>query len=92
MDYYITVGEECNRTRLIQVFLCILAVVCPQLNTPLNAVLSGCQSPFKVGSICQQQCSSGYYRSQGTDSRMCLRDGTWSGLAVVCSQGKKLSN
>ncbi|KAL4219354.1 scavenger receptor [Mactra antiquata] len=68
------------------------AITCPQLKTPQNAVLSGCQSPYQFGSICQQECSPGYYRSQGTDSRMCLRDGTWSGLAVICSNGISLSS
>lgn len=60
-------------------------VTCPQLTAPQNGMLSGCTVPFKFGSVCQQQCQSGFYRAQGTDTRMCMRDGTWSGQAIVCS-------
>lgn len=65
-------------------------VVCPQLTSPQNGALAGCSAPYKFGSVCQQQCQSGYYRVQGTDTRSCMRDGTWSGQAVVCSSNGKI--
>ncbi|XP_052789120.1 deleted in malignant brain tumors 1 protein-like [Mya arenaria] len=62
-------------------------VTCQALPAPQNGKISGCTAPYQFGSVCQQQCNSGFYRAQGTDSRMCLRDGTWSGLAIVCGAG-----
>jgi len=65
-------------------FYFITAVTCPQLNAPQNAAITGCTAPFKYGTTCQQSCQDGYFRNQGTFSRSCLSDGTWSGLDIAC--------
>ncbi|KAK3600150.1 hypothetical protein CHS0354_012273 [Potamilus streckersoni] len=65
--------------------LSCLALTCPQLTQPPNALLTGCTSPFNVGSVCSQQCQVGSTRTSGSDSRTCLNDGTWSGQPIQCS-------
>ncbi|XP_053380060.1 deleted in malignant brain tumors 1 protein-like [Mercenaria mercenaria] len=74
-----------NRPLWDGVGLSCQALTCPKLTAPKNAMLSGCTAPYKFAAMCQQQCQSGFYRTQGTDTRMCMRDGTWSGQSIICS-------
>ena len=67
-------------------FSCFFAVVtCPQLSNPPNGtVQTDTLSPQPYGTIVNITCTDGY-RREGSDSRMCLSDGTWSGEETNCT-------
>ena len=64
-----------------------LAVTCPQLSSPSNGLIT-CTQPYTFGKVCTQQCNKGFYRTQGTDTRQCMNDGTWSGQDLRCGTCK----
>ncbi|XP_064617048.1 deleted in malignant brain tumors 1 protein-like [Liolophura sinensis] len=62
------------------------AVTCSALTASAHASISGCTSPYKVGSVCSQVCTNGYTQTAGSLSRQCLQDGSWSGQDIVCTE------
>ena len=58
-------------------------VTCPQLSNPPNGTVQT-EPPQPYGTIVNITCNDGY-RREGSDSRMCLSDGTWSGEETNCT-------
>ncbi len=38
-----------------------------------------------VGSIATYMCSEGYNLTEGSETRLCQSNGSWSGTAAICS-------
>jgi len=67
-----------------------LVVRCPRLVPPPHSIQSGCggSSFYNVfGDKCLLYCARGYRRVNGSNERVCLANGTWSGEEPSC-QGK----
>ncbi|XP_033105632.1 low-density lipoprotein receptor-related protein 2-like isoform X2 [Anneissia japonica] len=62
--------------------LCI-EILCPRLRTPENTE-GGCIFLSKPGEACNFQCSEGYMRVIGDETRTCQLDARWSGDDLVC--------
>ena len=56
-------------------------VVCPELTNPDNGQVD--LSGMNIGSLANYSCNSGYNLT-GSELRMCMADGSWSGQDPVC--------
>ena len=69
--------------------LCLSVVKCPALSKINNGNVTCSFGDDKVLSYedtCSITCDTGYTLT-GSDSRMCLSDGSWSGIDGVCDRG-----
>ena len=60
-----------------------LAASCPQLAPPMFGSVNFTQEPNRYGSNAIFSCRHGF-GMEGSPSRMCQVDGTWSGLTPSC--------
>ena len=56
---------------------------CPILSSPVNGEIFCSDKTVVVGSNCSFVCNEGY-QLQGSQSRVCLPDTSWSGLQTEC--------
>ena len=62
----------------------LLVVTCPPLVIPNNGmVITDSSLPQPYGTVVNITCEEGY-DLDGSESRMCLSNGTWSGEDTVC--------
>ncbi|XP_031559986.1 uncharacterized protein LOC116296157 isoform X2 [Actinia tenebrosa] len=59
------------------------AITCPNLDHPVNGFKSGC-SRNTFGENCLFYCNIGSRVVNGSASRTCLQNGTWSGTSLIC--------
>ena len=67
-------------------------VSCPPLDSPSNGMIT-CALEDEVPSYedtCNFTCDTGY-ELRGSDNRTCQSDGSWSGIATMCSRGKYMA-
>ena len=74
--------------------MCFLLVSCLSLSKPSNGIincsLGDDESPSYEDS-CSFTCNTGYILN-GSKSRTCQSDGSWSGSISMCSKGEYSSN
>ena len=62
----------------------LLVITCPPLVNPINATLTPDSSlPQPYGTVVNITCEEGY-DLEGSESRMCLSNGSWSGEDTIC--------
>ena len=64
----------------------IPGVECPQLQDPANGAVS--QPNNVTGTIATYTCDPGFVLV-GSETQMCMTDGTWSGQPPTCSESKQ---
>ena len=71
-------------------FLWYIIVSCPLLTDPNNGMINCSLGDDGVPSYedtCSYTCDIGY-QLNGSDTRTCQSDGSWSGTNAMCSRGK----
>ena len=66
----------------------LLVARCPRLHPSPNSIQSGCGagSDYNVfGDKCLFYCDTGYRKVNGSNERICLENGKWSGQAPYCN-------
>ncbi|KAK2167071.1 hypothetical protein LSH36_32g11006 [Paralvinella palmiformis] len=68
---------------IVVIIYTAVSTSCPKLKEPENGytVPRGCR--VSVMSVCQFRCNSGY-RLEGSETRICQNDSSWSGTKAIC--------
>ncbi|XP_062572436.1 deleted in malignant brain tumors 1 protein-like [Saccostrea cucullata] len=60
------------------------AITCPKIPVPQNGQITGCQPPYKVGTVCTQVCNASYIPYGNNVYRICRPNGLWGGSMLTC--------
>ena len=82
-NYYPRLRICCNNNN-IYLFIPNVAMKCPELNVPSNAVLLSPSCGNLYGTNCVFGCHYGYASNSGNVTRTCSQSGDWSGSAIKC--------
>ena len=74
----------------IYIILLYILVSCPSLTNPNNGMINCSLGDDKVPSYedtCSYTCNTGY-QLNGSDTRTCQSDGSWSGSDAMCKRSE----
>ena len=70
--------------------MCFLLVPCPSLSKPSNGIINcslGDDESPSYDDKCSFRCNTGYILN-GSESRTCQSDGSWSGSISMCKKSE----
>ena len=84
--------QALKRIGLLPNLLCIQLIIftaklCPELAPISNGAITygpDMTAPFEVDTVATHSCNDGFILGVGSETRMCLNTGIWSGLIPVC--------